>query len=167
MRQVFVIRHAEAEEPVDAARERRNDGQRRLTESGKHDMHRGAEGLARLVEDIPLILTSPLKRAVETAEILHTAFPEAKLRQQPLLSPGFDPEALLRSIAGASGPIALVGHEPDLSQWVGYMSTGASRSVVRMKKGSVCRLDMPDPGYAGEACIAWLLTLKQLGKLVA
>jgi phosphohistidine phosphatase len=167
MKQVFVIRHAEAEEPVDAARERRNDGQRRLTEPGKRDMRKAAEGLARLVEEIPLILTSPLKRAVETAEILQAAFPMAKLRQQPLLSPGFEPDALLRSIAGQSGPIALVGHEPDLSQWIGYMSTGASRSVVRMKKGSVCRLDMQDPASAGEAYIAWLLTLKQLGKLAA
>ncbi len=165
MRRVFVIRHAEAEEPVDAARERRNDGQRRLTESGKRDMCKAAAGLARLVEDIPLILTSPLKRALETAEILQAAFPRAKLRQQSLLSPGFDPDALLRSIAGQPGPIALVGHEPDLSQWIGYMTSGSSRSVVRMKKGCVCRVDMPDPGAAGEACIAWLLTVKQLGKL--
>jgi phosphohistidine phosphatase len=165
MRRVFVIRHAVAEEPVDAARERRNDGQRRLTESGKRDMRKAAAGLARLLGDIPLIFTSPLKRAVETAEILNEAFPLAKLRQQPLLSPGFDPDALLRSIAGQAGPIALVGHEPDLSQWIGYMTTGSSRSVVRMKKGCVCRLDMPDPAAAGEACIAWLLTVKQLGKL--
>lgn len=160
-----MIRHAEAEETVDAARERRNDGQRRLTKSGKRDMRKAAAGFSRLVEDIPLIFTSPLKRAVETAEILNEAFPQAKLRQQPLLSPGFDPDALLRSIADQSGPIALVGHEPDLSQWIGYMSTGVSRSVVRMKKGCVCRLDMSDPAAAGEACIAWLLTVKQLGKL--
>jgi len=165
MKRLFVIRHAEAEEPVDAARERRNDGQRRLTESGKRDMRKGAEGLTTLTDDIQLILTSPLKRAVETAEILHAAFHQAKLRQQPLLSPGFDPDALLESIAGQPGSIALVGHEPDLSQWIGYMSTGAARSVVRMKKGSICRLDMPDPALPGEACIAWLLTLKQLGKL--
>jgi phosphohistidine phosphatase len=167
MKRVFVIRHAEAEEPVDAARERRNDDQRRLTESGKRDMHRGAEGLTTLTDDIQLILTSPLKRAVETAEILHAAFHQAKLREHPLLSPGFDPDALLESIAAHPGAIALVGHEPDLSQWIGYMTTGDVRSVVRMKKGSVCRLDMPEPALPGEACIAWLITLKQLGKLVS
>lgn len=165
MKRVFVIRHAEAEEPVDAARARRSDGQRRLTESGKRDMRKGAEGLALLVDDIRLILTSPLKRAVETAEILHGTFPMAKLRQQPQLAPGFDPDALLKSITGQSGSVALVGHEPDLSQWIGYMCSGTSRSVVRMKKGSICRLDMPDPAHPGEASIAWLMTLKQLSRL--
>ena len=165
MKRVFVIRHAEAEEPVEAARERRSDGQRRLTESGRRDMRKGAEALAQLVDEIPLILTSPLKRAVETADILHAAFPTAKLQQHPLLAPGFDPAALLDSLAKLPGPIALVGHEPDLGQWIGYMSTGSERSVVRMKKGSVCRLDMPVPARPGEACIAWLLTLKQLTKI--
>ncbi|HEV7166096.1 MAG TPA: phosphohistidine phosphatase SixA [Gammaproteobacteria bacterium] len=165
MRRIFVIRHAEAEEPVEAARAQRNDRERRLTESGKRDMRKGAQGLTTLVDDIQLILTSPLKRALETAEILQRAFPGAKLKQHALLAPGFDPAELLESLTGESGAVALVGHEPDLSQWVGYMTTGMSRSVVRMKKGSVCRLDMPEPALPGEACIAWLLTLKQLARL--
>ena len=165
MRKVFVIRHAEAEEPVDAARAHRNDGERRLTEAGRRDMQKAARGLAELVDEIPLILTSPLKRALETAEIVHGAFPKAKFKQHRLLSPGFDPAELLESLTDQSGTLALVGHEPDLSQWIGYMTAGTGRSVVRMKKGCICRVDMPDPALPGEACIAWLLTLKQLGKL--
>lgn len=165
MRQVFLVRHAEAEDAVDAAHAGRPDKERRLTDSGQRDMRRGAEVLAALVEGIALILTSPLTRAVQTAELLHAAFPESKLKQHAFLTPGSDPAALLRSIAKQAGPVALVGHEPDLSQWAGYACTGTSRSLVRMKKGSVCRLDMPDQALAGEACVAWLLTLKQLGKL--
>ena len=165
MRQVFLVRHAEAEDTVDAVHAGRQDKERRLTDSGKRDMRRGAEGLATLVDEISLILTSPLTRAVQTAELLQAAFPKAELKRHAFLVPGTDPAALLKSIAKQPGPMALVGHEPDLSQWAGYMSTGTSRSVVRMKKGSVCRLDMPDPTHAGEACIAWLLTLKQLAKL--
>jgi len=166
MRQVFLVRHAEAEDAVDAAHAGRQDRERRLTDEGKRDMRRGAAGLATLVDELPLILTSPLTRAVQTAELLQAAFPKAELKRHASLAPGSDPEALLKSIVRRTVPLALVGHEPDLSQWAGYMSGGASRSVVRMKKGSVCRLDLPDRPLAGEACIAWLLTLKQLGKLV-
>lgn len=167
MTRVFVIRHAQAEEAVDAAREGRSEGERRLTELGRRDMRKGARGLLELQEELVFILTSPLKRAAETAAILHRAYPKAKLQRHKLLAPGSDPGALLASLPERSGPVALVGHEPDLSAWIGYMTTGESRSVVRMKKGSVCRLELPEPAMAGEARIAWLLTLKQLGKLVA
>lgn len=165
MRQVFLVRHAEAEDAVEAAHAGRPDQERRLTDPGMRDMRRGAEGLVGLVDGIALILTSPLTRAVQTAELLQTAFPKAELKRHAFLAPGSDPAALLKSIAKRAGPVALVGHEPDLSQWAGYVCTGTSRSVVRMKKGSICRLDMPVQALAGEACIAWLLTLKQLGKL--
>ena len=165
MRRVYVIRHAEAEEPVDAAKARRNDAQRQLTEAGRRDMRKGARGLASLTDDIALILSSPVVRAMETAEILHGAFPQAEVRQEKLLSPGFDPGELLDAIAGTTTPMALVGHEPDLSQWIGYMTTGSPRSLVRMKKGSVCRLNMDLGIAAGEAQLAWLLTLKQLTRL--
>lgn len=165
MKQVFVIRHAEAEDAVDAAHAGRQDKERRLTDAGKRDMREAAAGLAELVDGISLILTSPLIRAAQTAELLQAAFPKAELRRHAFLAPGSDPGALLKSIVNRPGPVALVGHEPDLSQWIGYMSTGMSRSVVRMKKGAVCRLDMPDHAQPGEACIAWLMTVKQLGKL--
>lgn len=165
MKQLFVIRHAEAEDAVEAIHAGRQDRERRLTESGKRDMRKGAEGLAELVDEMPLILTSPLIRAVQTAELLQAAFPKAQLRRHAFLAPGSDSAALLKSIANRPGPVALVGHEPDLSQWIGYMCTGTGRSVVRMKKGSVCRVDMPDQAIPGEACIAWLMTLKQLTRL--
>lgn len=165
MRRVFVIRHAEAEEPVEAAKARRNEAQRQLTETGRRDMRKAARGLAMLVDEMGLILSSPLVRAVETAKILHGAFPKAELKEEKLLSPGFDPGELLDAIAGDTGPIALVGHEPDLSQWIGYMTTGSPRSLVRMKKGSVCCLDLGNGTAAGEAQLAWLLTLKQLTRL--
>jgi len=165
MKRVFVIRHAEAEEPIEAAKARRNDAARRLTEAGTRDMRKGARGLAALIDEMDLILSSPLVRAMQTAEILHGAFPKAELREEKLLSPGFDPGELLDAVAGEAGPIALVGHEPDLSQWVGYMTTGSPRSLVRMKKGSVCRLDLESGIAAGEAQLAWLLTLKQLSRL--
>lgn len=165
MSRMFVIRHAKAEEGVDAAREGRSEAERHLTELGRRDMRKGARGLLELQDELALILTSPLKRATETAAILHRVYPKAKLQRHKFLAPGFDPGDLLRSLPERAGPVALVGHEPDLSLWIGYMTTGESRSVVHMKKGSICRLDLPEPALAGEAQIAWLLSLKQLVKL--
>lgn len=165
MKHVLVIRHAEAEEPAIALLAGRSDAQRRLTKAGIHQMHKGAAGLTTLVDEIHVLLSSPLVRAVQTAEILADAFPHAEQLQHSRLAPGFDPEKLRTWVARQSGSIALVGHEPDLSLWIGYMTCGDSRSLVHMKKGSVCRLEMPDNARPGEARITWCLTLKQLQEI--
>ncbi len=165
MKQVLVVRHAEAEEPAIALLAGRSDAHRRLTKAGMHQMRKGAAGLATLVDEIQVILSSPLVRAVQTAEILSAGFPQAERLQHARLAPGFDPEKLRAWVSRQSGTLALVGHEPDLSLWIGYMTCGDSRSLVHMKKGSICRLEMPDHAKPGEARIAWCLTLKQLQEL--
>jgi phosphohistidine phosphatase len=165
MKQVLVIRHAEAEQPADAMLAGRSDVQRRLTSAGAHQMRKGTGGLITLVDEIRVILSSPLVRAIQTAEIISTAFPKAELLQHARLAPGFNPGKLLSWITRQTSVIALIGHEPDLSLWIGYMTTGFSRSLVHMKKGSVCRLDMPEQAQPGEARIGWCLTLKQLARL--
>jgi phosphohistidine phosphatase len=165
MKQVVVMRHAEAEEPANALLAGRSDALRRLTKAGANQMHKGAAGLATLVDDIHVIHSSPLVRAIQTADILSTSFPKAKRLQHARLAPGSDPAKLLAWVSRETSVIALVGHEPDLSLWIGYMTTGVARSLVHMKKGSVCCLEMPEHAHAGEARIAWCLTLKQLARL--
>ncbi len=165
MKTVYVIRHAEAEEVHDAAVAGRSDAERRLTDEGRRQMKKGARGLHGLVDKLDLLLSSPLVRAVQTADVLAEEFKDAERAEHARLSPGFDPVKLLKWVSQQPGDIALVGHEPDLSQWVGYVTTGLPRSLAAMKKGSVCRLDLPDTALPGEARIAWLLTLKQLAKL--
>jgi len=165
MKQVLVVRHAEAEEAANAAIAGRSEAERRLTSAGVHQMRKGAAGLATLVDEIPVVLSSALTRAIQTAEILSAAFPQAKRLQHARLAPGFDPGELLTWVVHQTSGVALVGHEPDLSLWIGYLTTGTSRSLVHMKKGSICRLDMPDRALPGEARIAWCLTLKQLARL--
>jgi len=159
---VLVIRHAEAEEPVEARIQGRDDRHRELTRDGRRKMREGSRGLKRLVEHIDLLVSSPLTRAIQTAELIAEAYPEAKRQQYAGLANGVDHLGLLKWAAQHKGVVALVGHEPDLSQWIGYAVTGEPRPVVLMKKGSVCRLDMPQAAIAGEACIAWHMSLKQL-----
>ena len=164
-RTVLVIRHGIAEEPVDAAIAGRNDARRELTKEGWHKMREAAQGLATLMDGIDLLVSSPLVRAVQTADCLAEAFPDAKRVQHPGLSPGVDPAALLQWTLRQKGTLALIGHEPDLSEWIGYMVSGSPRSLVQMKKGAICKLEMPEQAVPGEAQIAWHLSSKQLGKL--
>ncbi len=165
MKQVLVVRHAEAEDPAEALLAGRSDALRRLTKAGMHQMRKGVSGLATLVDEIHVILSSSLTRAIETAEILSTAFPHALKLQHARLAPGFDPDKLLTWVSRQTSVIVLVGHEPDLSLWIGYMATGVARSLVHMKKGSVCCLEMPEHAKPGQARIVWCLTLKQLARL--
>ena len=159
---VLVIRHAEAEELEEARQAGREEHQRELTRDGRRKMREGARGLKQLVDSIEHIAASPLTRALQTAELVSEAFPTAKRHRYSGLAPGVQHPELLRWITRQKGTVAIVGHEPDLSLWIGYMTTGEARSLVLMKKGSVCRLDMPETAVAGEAHIGWHLSLKQL-----
>lgn len=162
---LLVIRHGIAEEPVDAARAGRDEFHRQLTPDGRRKMHAASRGLKELIERIDLLASSPLTRALETADILAEAYPGAKRVQHPGLSPGIYHSELLGWFMGQDGVVALVGHEPDLSQWIGYLTSGEPRSLVEMKKGGICRLDMSQNAMTGEARISWLLTSRQLRTL--
>jgi len=66
--QLLLIRHAIAEDRFEFARTGQSDYYRPLTERGRARMARGATGLRTLVPDIDVLATSPLTRAVQTAE---------------------------------------------------------------------------------------------------
>ncbi|HSC46752.1 MAG TPA: histidine phosphatase family protein [Gammaproteobacteria bacterium] len=165
MNQILVIRHAEAEDAADAAIAGRRDAERALTKQGERQMRKGAGGLRHITAEIRMIVSSPLRRAVQTAAALAESYPEAELTENPRLAPGFDGGKLLAWAVKQPQPLALVGHEPDLSQWIGYLVTGSPRAIVNMKKGSVCCLEIPDSVQAGEGRIRWFMTLKQLMEL--
>lgn len=164
-RRVLVIRHGKAEDLEEARLAGRDEHQRELTADGRRRMREGAQGLKRLAEHIDLIASSPLTRALQTAEAVSEAFPDAKRSKYSGLAPGVYHSELLSWLNRQQSTVALVGHEPDLSQWIGYMTTGEPRGLVVMKKGAVCCLEMPDTPVAGEACIVWHMTAKQLAGL--
>lgn len=163
---VLVIRHGEAEEPAHALIAGRSDAQRELTKDGRRKMRTGAQGLGQVIEHIDHLISSPLVRAVQTADLLAEVFPDARRQQHAGLAPGFQQAALMGWIARHKGTLALVGHEPDLSQWIGYMVTGEPRGLVLMKKGACCCLEMPDSPLPGEAHIVWHMPLKLLRGLI-
>jgi phosphohistidine phosphatase len=105
---VYLCRHAQAApgEP---------DELRELTAEGRAQARALGEALAALVEPPALVLSSPLLRARQTAAEVASAT-GAPLRVDNLLAPGATAASLVEAIAGAVGPVATVGHQPDCSE---------------------------------------------------
>ena len=164
MRQIIIIRHAIAADPADPQHAGMSDADRPLTEKGLSRMTRAVRGLVRAVPELALVASSPLLRAVQTAEIVATTFDDCPLIITEALTPGAEPDELLDFLAAQSGdaPIACVGHEPDLSRWVAWAMCGRRQSALRLKKGAACCLNMAKPLTAGQGELQWLLQPRQL-----
>ena len=159
--ELLIIRHAIAEEPVT------DDAARRLTDEGRKRMRRAAKRLPALLPAIDLLATSPLIRAVETAEIVAAAYGGIAVVEAPALAPGQPPEALAQWLASrrVTGVVCVVGHEPGLNVTAGWLLAGTPRALLDLKKGAACLLNCPDGAQPGAATLRWSLTPAQLRAL--
>lgn len=160
---LLVIRHAIAADPAD----HRDDAARPLTPEGKKKMRLIARGLRSCVPAIEVLATSPLTRAVETAEIVSTAYDGIAPVVVPVLAPGHPAAAVAQWLESERrrDVVAVVGHEPGLSQLVSWFLAGTERSFIEIKKGAVCLLSLPGGIGAGSATLVWALAPSQLRKL--
>lgn len=151
MMQVLVVRHAAAEPQAEAPDG--TDRGRRLTDKGRRVMGEVGAGLGRVLDTLPLIAHSPLTRAEQTAAILEAAYPGADRCGLGALAPGGDDGGALLTWLAQAGtqPVALVGHEPDLSRWVGRALVGEPCSCIELKKAAACLLAFPDAPAPGQA----------------
>jgi phosphohistidine phosphatase len=144
MKRLYLVRHGIA---VDHADAKGPDGSRPLTGKGRKRFARAARAFAKDAGTIDLILTSPLVRAVQTAEILAAAVDHGEVDVLEELDPNFGVASLLEALAKqAGGPrsIALVGHEPQLSLALAALVhlPAAQAAQLDFKKGAIVRLDM-------------------------
>jgi len=167
MRKLLIVRHATALDRVEAAIYSVADSDRALTRDGIRKMKKAAKGLKNLCPKLDVIVSSPFLRARQTAELLAEAYPKAKVIDSELLIPGQPPEMLMKMLDNMSQgkEVAIVGHEPDLSQWAGWALTGKQHSLFELKKGGACQLAFEAGMEAGAASQRWLLTPAQLRKL--
>jgi phosphohistidine phosphatase len=124
----------------------------------------------KLGVQIDLVLTSPYLRAAQTAKILAKKFDLAKAKViiTNNLTPTGYPDQLVEEInkthAGVEN-IALVGHEPSLSNLVSMLVSGDPTLSVTLKKGGVCRLSLDNLSYGRCARLDWLVYPAQLAKI--
>ena len=113
---LFLVRHAHAEKGDP-------DDLRPLSERGREEAREVARRLAAHDTPPALVLTSPLRRARQTAEpIAHAT--GAELRVDERIAPGLTPDLLATTLDGQEGPVAVVGHQPDFSE-IAFAYTGS------------------------------------------
>lgn len=120
---LMLLRHAIAEDRSDTGR----DHDRRLTGEGKRKLREVVAGMRALELPVERIVSSPLRRAVETAEIVAEGYGlDEDVDVSPALAPGEGPDAVLAALADVGRPsgIVLVGHEPDLAALASTLLTG-------------------------------------------
>jgi phosphohistidine phosphatase len=158
--QLYLIRHGVAAERGEAWPD---DAKRPLTERGMSRLRKGARGLARLGVSLDIVLTSPLVRTRQTAEIVAAAFdPRPSLVNVDGLAPDGSYQAVLADLEKQSkrAHIALVGHEPGIGELAARLI--GTRHPVEFKKGAICRIDVEALPPAGPGSLRWFLTPKIL-----
>lgn len=140
-----------------------DDSQRPLTEEGIARFRSAARGLAKVVPAVEHVLSSPWKRAWQTAEILQQERGWPAPQPCPELSgdrPVGEAVALLGDFKPAS--LAFIGHEPHLSSLASALLSGDPSLVgLELKKGGVVFLDLPN-GRADSAVLRWSVSPKIL-----
>ncbi len=155
---VLLVRHARAEEREIFALTGAEDALRPLTRGGAKEMRKVARALRGLVPRIDVFASSPLLRAVQTAEILAARY-DGKVLQLPQLAPGHEPAQVLTWLRsqGDQQCVALVGHEPDLGVLASWLLAGGKQGFMPMKKAGACLLRFTGGIKGGKAELAWAL----------
>ncbi len=121
------------------------DAKRGLIKEGKEQCILMARMMSALKVQVDVIVSSPLKRAMQTAQFVGTELGyEAKVETSPALGPDADFahfQQMLAKYADREG-VLVVGHNPNLFKFLGRIITGNGGAGVRMRKGSVARIDM-------------------------
>ena len=157
---LLLLRHAIAEDRIAWAASGHDDLERPLSAEGRKRMRRIASTLAWLEPELDLIISSPARRSVETAQILFSALPaEPALLTAPQLAPDGTSAAVVALLKShkEAGAIALIGHEPNLSRLAALLLAGDERGFVEMKKGGAALLELPARITAGRALLRWLV----------
>jgi phosphohistidine phosphatase len=151
---LLLVRHAAA---VPSGTPGVPDDQRPLTPKGRDKFRVAATGLARITDRPDALLTSPLPRARETAEIAARAFKRIEPTIEPALARG-SVDGIVAAL-GAQRPdatVAIVGHEPTLSALLARLLGAARGEPLAFKKGGAALVDLPD-GPSGAGRLIWFL----------
>lgn len=122
------------------------DDARPLTPEGRARVRAAARGLRKLKLGIDVLWSSPLPRALETAEIVAKELGLGEPRPTELLRPEAPAAAFARLLRQTRGECpAFVGHEPNLGRIAAWL-TGARADAFPMKKAGLAVLDITKGG---------------------
>ena len=161
--ELYLIRHGVAE---DRGEDWPDDSKRPLTPDGIAKLRKEARGLAAIGEGFDHIVSSPLVRTRQTADVF-----SEMLKNKPAIStadalaPAGTPAAVIQEITKhvRKARVALVGHEPNLGELAAQLI--GARAPLEFKKGAICRIDFEVLPPKGVGALRWFLPPRVLRKL--
>jgi phosphohistidine phosphatase len=159
--QLLIIRHAIA---VDRGTPGIPDEERPLTPEGEQKFRETAKGLARLVDRPRVLLTSPWLRAKQTAAIAGGVWGLEPKEAAALASGSFDEQAAVLDRYPKDATVAVVGHEPWVSELLARLLGSRHDDRLTFKKGGAALVDVPGRLAEGGS-LAWFLPPKVLRRL--
>jgi phosphohistidine phosphatase len=143
MIRIYLIRHGIAEDP----KQDTPDDSRPLTAKGRRRFRRASRAFARKGEPLTHLFTSPLVRAVQTAEILARSLSRDEVEVLEELRSGAPAAKLIAALSSRAkdgDAIALVGHDPQMSHLVAALSQLGPEDAerVQFRKGAILRIDV-------------------------
>jgi phosphohistidine phosphatase len=161
--ELYLIRHGVA---ADRGDEYPDDSKRPLTSDGVARLRKEAKALDLLGVTFEQILSSPLVRARQTADV----FAEIMKAKPPVattdaLTPAGSPAAVIQELSKhmRKGSIALVGHEPNMGELAAHLI--GAKVPLPFKKGAIARIDFSVFPPKGKGQLAWFVTPRMLRKL--
>src|SRR5215471_4265408 len=139
------------------------DQERPLTEEGIKKTRAAAEGLRKLEIPFDKILTSPWRRASQTAAILSEVLMAGAPEEMPELAGNRSVKELFDALARRNADsVLLVGHQPLLGNAVAQLLGAGNRCEIDLKKAGACAVQVDSLPSPKAAVLQWLLTPKHL-----
>ena len=141
------------------------DFDRSLTEDGISRMRQVVAGLRRAMKVRPAaICSSPLRRTVQTAELISEGLDIPDLMLCDWLAPDGNPEEFRAARQSAPDAVILVGHQPGLGELASRMLTGTDDlAFLPFKKGGAACIQLPESDSRGQ--LQWFMTPAQLSRI--
>jgi phosphohistidine phosphatase len=155
---IYILRHGVAEEPQTG----QPDTERALTPDGRKKLRNVLRTAASAGVAPSLILTSPYKRALQTAQLAAEILDyKGELLRTKSLEPGSTPKAVWDEIRvhKDEAQILLAGHEPLFSRLLAYL-LGSPNLQVEFKKGAVACVELDRFPAEPHGVLRWMLTSK-------
>ena len=161
--ELYLIRHGVAAE---RGEDYPDDSKRPLTNAGISRLRKEAKALDELGVALDHIITSPLVRTRQTADIFAESMKsKPSVSQSDALAPAGTSTAVIQELAKhmRKARIAVVGHEPNIGELAGRLI--GARMPLEFKKGAICRIDFEVFPPKGIGQLRWFITPRMLREI--
>jgi phosphohistidine phosphatase len=162
---IYLLRHAHALDIGEQGIE--SDEERPLSDKGRKQVEVVADGVKRLGLKFDQVLTSPLRRARETAEQLCRllGLPETALATCEQLQPGVPSKKLMKRVRPLeANEVLLVGHNPDLPEHAAWL-LGSKQTQLELAKAGLALIRCDESLRRGAGALVWVLSPEMIAAL--